>query len=175
MKLSDFLHAHDSAGFLGFPSDLNYRPKLSSTFCGEALLGAETEVEIEVETAGNSKEQSQAKNSKHAVIRQISKLRASQKDLLTEECSDDIPLKEKQNEKELRQAGNRKADKDKDLGMKFPLLDLEKKALCSSNQDASASALATANGHEDTVQQAYNSYNDYELTLALDSFSGNLN
>lgn len=142
VELSDLLH--DSAGLLEFASHFNFGVKESSTFCTEKLLEVES-----------SKEQSQLKTSKHAVIRHITKVRASQKDLLIGEPSEDISASDQK---------QKCFSVDNDFDMKFPWR--EQNAL-SSIEDA-----AKVHGYKMAVQQAYNTYNDDEMTLALDSLSG---
>ena len=142
VELSDLLR--DSAGLLEFASHLNFGVKQSSTFCTGRLLEVES-----------SKEQSQLKTSKHAVIRHITKVRASQKDLLIDEPSEDISATD-QKQKCL--------SVDNDVDMKFPWRE--------QNAPSSIEDAAKAPGHEMAVQQAYNTYNDDEMTLSLHSLSG---
>lgn len=142
VKLSDLLH--DSAGLLEFASDLNFGVKESSILCTERLLEVES-----------SKEQSQLKTSKHAVIKHITKVRASQKDFLIEEPSEDVSATDQKQKCVLV---------DNDVDINFPWLE--------QNAPSSIEDAAKAHGHEMAVQQAYNSYNDDEMTLALGSLSG---
>lgn len=66
-ELSDLLH--DSAGLIEFATDLNFRTRASKTFTDT------------LSDTANSREHGLGKTSKHAVIRQISKLRASRSEV----------------------------------------------------------------------------------------------
>jgi hypothetical protein len=142
-KLSDLLH--DSAGLIEFATDLNFRTRASKIFTDT------------LSDTANSREHGLGKTSKHAVIRHISKLRASQKDLMMDESSDDISTIDSR---------QRSASANNAVELNFLLL--EEKAFSSScTGDA-----AKAQGHRAAVKQAYDTYNDDELTQGFDSFSG---